>query len=272
MRIKVTFSDELKTLGKALKHLGHGKGAGYVAKQALNHGVRTARVKWHGEMEQSLILRNNFAKNTIVYRSATGTDVSKLRAVVGSLVKLKGGTTDSDMMAKVEFGESESKKGKHGVAVPTGYAAGQEGANPTTRVVRPKFRIDRTDVGGINKIVARFKEPRQRNAATIAMARRRGIEYGILETKHGHGLFKINKGRAAKKRASKRKRRSRAKSSASPVQFSSSGSPKLVWSYYNPTVRMRPHPTLEPTVQTMRRLMPNIFTAYLKKQFLFYRK
>ncbi|MBK9949947.1 MAG: hypothetical protein IPP12_22695 [Nitrospira sp.] len=263
MRIKVTFSDELKTLGKALKHLGHGKGAGYVAKNALNHGVFTARTKWHSEMQDRLILRNEFTKKAVSVVRATGTDITNLRAIIGSR---------AEFMDDVEDGQVESKKGKHGVAVPTGFAAGQEGANPTTKLVRARYRIGATDTASIQKDVARFRTSKQRNAVTIALARRRNVPFGVLETQHGHGLFKINKGRAAKKRASKRKRRSRAKSSASPVQFSSSGSPKLVWSYYNPTVRMRPHPTLEPTVQTMRRLMPNIFTAYLKKQFLFYRK
>lgn len=263
MRAKVSFTGELQALQKALKHLGHGKGAGYVAKNALNHGVFTARTKWHGEMQDRLILRNEFTKKAVSVVRATGTDITRLRAVIGSR---------APFMDDVEDGQSESKKGKHGVPVPTGYAAGQEGANPTTKLVRARFRIGATNTAKLQNTVARFRTSRQRNAVTIAIARRKDIQFGVLETKHGHGLFKINKGRAAKKRARKRKRRSRAKSSASPVQFSSSGSPKLVWSYYNPTVRMRPHPTLEPTVHTMRRLMPNIFTAYLKKQFLFYRK
>lgn len=263
MRVKVTFSDELKTLGKALKHLGHGKGAGHVVRSALNHGVFTARTKWHGEMQDRLILRNEFTQKAVVVRKATGTDITTLKAVIASR---------APFMDDVEEGQIESKKGKHGVAVPTGFAAGQEGANPTTKLVRARYRIGATDTANIQKDVARFRTSKQRNAVTIALARRRNVPFGVLETKHGHGLFKINKGRTAKKKPRKRKRRSRARSSASPVQFSSSGTPKLVWSYYNPTVRMRPHPTLEPTVQTMRRLMPNIFTAYLKKQFLFYRK
>ena len=263
MRVKVTFSAELKTLGKALKHLGHGKGTGYVAKQALNHGVFTARTKWHGEMQERLILRNEFTKKAVSVVRATGTDISRLRAVIGSR---------AEFMDDVEEGQVESKKGKHGIAVPTGFAAGQEGQNPTTKLVRARYRIGATDTANIQKDVARFRTSRQRNAVTIALARRREVQFGVLETQHGHGLFKINKGRTAKKKPRKRTRRSRARSSAPFTQFSSSGAPKLVWSYYNPTVRMRPHHTLEPTVHTMRRLMPNIFTAYLKKQFLFYRK
>lgn len=262
MRAQVTFSNELKTLQKALKHLGHGKGAGYVAKNALNHGVFTARTKWHGEMQERLILRNNFTKKAVSVVRATGTDITKLRAVIGSR---------AEFMDEVEDGQIEHKKGRHGVAVPTGYAAGQEGANPTTKLVRARYRIGATDTANIQKEVARFRKPNQRNAVTIALARRRNVQFGVLETQHGHGLFKINKGRTAKKKPRK-KRRTRSKARPVSAQFSSSGKPKLVWSYYNPTVRMRPHPTLEPTVQTMRRLMPNIFTAYLKKQFLFYRK
>jgi len=262
MRAQVTFSRELKTLSKALKHLGHGKGAGYVAKNALNHGVFTARQKWHGEMDDRLILRNNFTKKAVSVVRATGTDITRLRAVIGSR---------APFMDDVEGGQSESKKGRHGVPVPTGYAAGQEGANPTTKLVRARFRIGATDTANIQKDVARFRTSKQRNAVTIALARRRNVPFGVLETQHGHGLFKINKGRAAAKKKRKRNRR-RSKATPPPVKFSSSGAPKLVWSYYNPTVRMRPHPTLEPTVHTMRRLMPNIFTAYLKKQFLFYRK
>lgn len=262
MRARVTFSDELKSLSKALKHLGHGKGAGYVVKQALNHGVFTARQKWQGEMQDRLILRNNFTQRAVQVRRATGTDITTLKAVIGSV---------AEFMDDVETGQTESKKGKHGVPVPTGYAAGQEGANPTTKLVRARYRIGATDTANINQLVSRFRTPAQRNAVTVAMARRRGVPFGVLETKHGTGLFKINKGRAA---AKKRKRRRRSRTAAAPaaVKFSSSGAPKLVWSYYNPTVRMKPHPTLEPTVHTMRRLMPNIFTAYLKKQFLFYRK
>lgn len=261
MRARVTFSSEFQTLSKALKHLGHGKGAGYVVKQALNHGVFTAREKWHQTMDDRLILRNNFTKKAVNVVRATGTDITRLRAVIGSR---------APFMDDVEDGQSESKKGRHGVPVPTGYAAGQEGANPTTKLVRARYRIGATDTANIHATVARFRKPNQRNAVTIALARRRNVQFGVLETQRGHGLFKINKGRAATKK--KRKRRRRAGASPAPAKFSSSGAPKLVWSYYNPTVRMKPHPTLEPTVHTMRRLMPNIFTAYLKKQFLFYRK
>lgn len=262
MRVSLQFNAELKTLSKALKHMGHGKGAGHVVRNALNHGVFTARTKWHGEMSENLILRNNFTKKAVNVVRATGSDILKMRAIVGSR---------APYMDQVEDGQTESKKGKHGVPVPTGYAAGQEGANPTTKLIRARFRIGATNTNNIHNQVSRFPTTRQRNAVTIALARRQNVAFGVLETKSGVGLYKINKGRAAAKR-SKRRRRSRARAAPSPVSFSSSGAPKLVWSYHNPTVRMRPHPTLEPTVNTMRRLMPNIFTAYLKKQFLFYRK
>lgn len=261
MRTQVTFKGH-EVLAKALKHLGNGKGTAHVVREALNTTAFTARTQWHREMDSTLILRNNFTKKAVNVVRAKGSNANKLQSVVGSI---------APFMDNVEQGQRETKKGKHGVAVPTGFAAGQKGANPTTKLVRSAFYIRKTDVGNINAAVQKFSKREQRNAVSMAMARRRGgkFNYAVLESDKGFGLYKINQGKGKLRRKSYS---ARLNPEGAGAVNGSSWAPWLLWSYHNSAVRMRPHPTLEPAAIHARRMMPNIFTAQLKKQFLFYQR
>lgn len=199
------------------------KSAKYAVRNALNNAAFSAREDWQSEIRNTLILRNNFTVNAIRVRKVAGSstygEIRKMESRVGSV---------AEYMDEVEEGETEHKKGKHGVPVPTGYAAGQYGARPTTRLVQAKHRIKNVQIA--RPASGSWVSRKQQNAAAIRVAQKSPKSaFAYLDLGKTKGVFQIYK----------RKK------------------PKMVWNYSSGTVRMAPHKTLEPVVKRALRKFPS---------------
>ena len=201
----------------------------FASRNTLNSTAFTARLEWQVEVRNKLITRNKFTENSIRVDKAKGLDVSRQEAVVGSI---------APYMEDQEFGGSKSKKGKEGVAIPTTYSAGQgDNARPRTRLPRKpnkmaNIRIKHNKLRGSRK---------QRNLVAIQEAITTGNKYVFLDLSRRKGLFKIVGG----------KRNPRL---------------KMVWDLTRQSVRIPATPTLQPTIERVGPLVPEIHKESLEFQ------
>lgn len=222
-------SRDIEKLSAAMKQISE-KNAKYAVYESFNKAAFWARKEWQAEMRSTLILRNQFTERSIQIRKASGSkhgSLSKIEARIGSV---------ASYMDNVEQGETEHKKGEHGVAVPMGDAAGQ-GFVPTTRVVRENRRIATTVIS--RPKAGTWKSRKQLNAAAIRMAKTASKDgFAFLDLGKTKGVFRILK----------------------------RGKPKLVWNYSHSTVRMAPHKTLWPVVQKAAKVLPYVMERELQQQ------
>jgi hypothetical protein len=206
------------------------------AARAVPHAVRTAlnksafegRTIWQGELDQKMVLRNNWTKRSIQVDKATGVNLPTMQATLGSR---------ADYMAFQEEGDTRAKKGKHGVPIPTGVASGEgRGAQPRRRVVSRANRLSSIHLG--TRVGA---SRRQRNAITIRQAIASGRKHVFLELDRHVGLFRISGG--------KRK-------------------PKvdMIFDLSRNSVNIPKNPTLEPTLRRLGPRLPGMYAAAIIEQ------
>ena len=107
-------------------------GFAIATKQTVNRSAFQGRANYQDEMAKSMTTRNNFTKKSAIVKQAKGLKISRQEAIVGST---------QPYMETQEFGGTETAGGRHGVVIPTSYAAGQRGAQPRTRMVRKANRM-----------------------------------------------------------------------------------------------------------------------------------
>lgn len=135
----------------------------------------------------------------------------------------------ADFMGEQEFGGTVSGP------VPGPAAARQRPGGARTRPVR-------IPVTSIAASRGRGRTRKQRNAIAIAIAKRRGKRHALLDRPvGGKGLFWVGGG--------KRK-----------------VTTKLLWSVDRGSSRLKPHPTLGPTMRTMRPRVPRILLKAVQRQ------
>jgi hypothetical protein len=181
----------------------------FAMRNALNAVAFDARAEWQKRIKRSMTLRNKYTERSLRVEKVQTNRLADMQARVGSTL---------DYMAKQELGGRESAKGKHGVPIPTSSAAGQAmKARPRTKVVRRKNYLSAIQlarsVGGIRQ---------RRNAVAIKLAKEKTGGVAYLDLGKRKGLFAIPKGKRAK--------------------------PRMLYDLSRKNVRVRPRPTLEPTV------------------------
>lgn len=210
------------------------KAVPYAARDTLNSAAFEARRQWGDEIRRTMTTRNNFVAGTA------------LRVEKASLGRLEGmqskvGTIFEDM-PRQEFGATVSGKAGH-KGIPGPAAAGQAAGGHRTRPVRGANRM--SAIRAIH--AAKGATRQQRNAIAIAMTKRKGGKFVVLERpRGGKGVFAIGGG--------KRKTITR-----------------LVWDVSRRSVRIAPHPTLGPALRQVEPMMVRFQEQALLKQLRFHK-
>jgi hypothetical protein len=201
-------------------------GLKYAVAGALNDLAFGARRQWRAEMADRLTLRNKWTQGSVrVERARPGGPIERMRSVVGSV---------SGYLSEVEGGHIKTGKGHVGTAIPTTVASGEgRGGTKRLRAVR------RSMAGGALKLGGRGtgSTPRQRNAAALAIARRKRQRFVFLEGGvSGTGIYRITPSRKQLR-------------------------PTMLYNLGRKALRVKPHPTLGPALEVMDRRFPQLALA-----------
>jgi len=203
------------------------KAVGYAARNTLNRQAFDARKAWQGEMRSTFTLRNTWTMGSIRVEKASGYSLQTMQSRVGSGL---------NYLETQEEGGAKPGGGAYGQPIPTSVASGEgRGARPRKRTVRARYKL-----GAITLQQRPGGSRKQRNAAAIQQARRKGTKYAFLELGKGTGIAQIPKGKRGK------------------IQ--------LIWSLAHSGVKVPPHPTLGPAVAKVQRRFPRYAAAELLRQ------
>lgn len=203
-----------------LKHFNE-RAVPYGLRNALNSAAFEGRLLWQTEMKRTFVLRNQFTTRSVLVQKAQGTNVRTMHALLGSTAPYLA--TDE---------EGGRVKGKHGhKPIPGPVAAGQAAGSHRTRLVRAGRRLSAIKAAHGRPVGSRL----QRNAIAISVARRANKKFALLERPNGgKGLFLLGGG--------KRKVKAR-----------------LLWDLSRASVRIRPHPTLQRTLDALKPRLPALY-------------
>jgi len=193
----------------------------FAARKALNESAFQGRLLWQRKMRGEFTLRNRWTERSALVDRANGLLVSAMESELGSAL---------EYLEKQEEGFTESSSGKHGLPIPTGYAAGQDGANPRTRLVARRRWQSAIQLaprpGGVSR--------QARNYGAIAAAAKSGTRFVFLELGGRRmGIFE--------RKGSLR-----------------GGTLRMVWDMSRGSVRVDANQTLDPAIDELRPKLPSI--------------
>lgn len=199
---------EFRGYKEAQKDLERGIGLAIrdAMRESLNATAFEARRTWGKEIESRLTVRNKYTS-----RIALRVEKAKGRATFAMFSKV-GSIAD--------FMHKQEKGGPTKGPIPGPAAAGQKSGGMRTKPVRKVNRLS-----ALMATRGKGKTQQQRNAMAIAMAKRTGKKYAVLERdKGGMGVFRILGGKRSAKT-------------------------RLMWVVGRGSSRIKPTPTLEPTIR-----------------------
>lgn len=219
---------EIKGLERKLGELNE-RAIPFATRHTINtvafNTMRTAKLNARVKMT----MRNKWTEQSIRVERSKSLEIKRQAASVGSV---------ADYMEDQEFGTTRTKKGRHGVPIATGYAAGQEGQQPRTRLPRKanklaNIRTRRGRKSGTNRV--------QRNKVAILQAAESGDRFVFLDLGRRRGLFRLVGG----------KRRPRI---------------KMVYDLSRTAVNIPRNPWLQPSVQHEAVKLPGVYEKALRFQ------
>jgi hypothetical protein len=150
----------------------------FATKAMVNDAAFDARKEAISIVEDRMVLKNAWTKKSIRVQKETTLNIARQASKIGST---------EEYMADQEFGTTKRGRGRHGVSIPTGYAAGQEGQRPRTRLAQKANRIQniklrRNRRGSSRKI---------RNMIAVKQAAARGNKYVFLDTGRKKMIAKV---------------------------------------------------------------------------------
>jgi hypothetical protein len=165
-------------------------------------------------------IRNSYTPRSIRYERARGTSVNRMESAVGSI---------QPYLAEQEEGFTKRGGGKHGLPIPTSYAAGQEGARPRTKAIKR--------INWLNRLkVARSGRRAHSVGQQIVQAAQEAIATGrrtiFLPLRHP-GLYKVVGGRKTRR------------------GWPRGAKLKMLYSLEDRSARTEAHPWLEPAVRVV---------------------
>lgn len=156
----------------------------FATKATLNKAAFEGRERIQAGMRKKFIIRNKFTLNSIRVEKARGSIVKNHEAVVGSV---------APYMDDQEFGATKTKRGKHGVAIPTTVASGEgRGTRPRRRVARGanKKRNIR-----LTKARVKAKSRNQEIRASVLHAAATKKRFVFLRMSKHPGIYKVTGGK-----------------------------------------------------------------------------
>lgn len=212
---------QLRKLQKDLEKFAH-KAMPFAVKNGLNDIAFAARKEWaENQLPKAFTLRNTWTARGLRVDKATGRSIATMQSAVGSI---------RDYMLEREEGSTQTKRGKHGVAIPMTGASGQPKRAKRTKPVRPAnylqaLQVARTTTGTRKRrnVVGMMQAIKSGGVAYLEMrkATKGGGQGGLRK-----GLFRVSGG--------KRKPKLR-----------------LLYDLTKSVVRTKPIPTLEETLKAM---------------------
>jgi hypothetical protein len=143
--------------------------------------VNNAAFEAMGEAKQNIgskfTIRRPWVKKQVIVKKASGNNIDTQEALVGS---------PFEGLADQESGKTITAKGRHGVSIPTGYSAGQEGQRPRTRLPRTANRMQ-----NINLRRRRGRSKKQQNMIAVKQAASSGNKYVFLDTGRRQYVAKV---------------------------------------------------------------------------------
>jgi len=163
----------------------------FATRNTLNKAASTTWQKARANVEAGFVLRNKFTIGSIRYESEKRElDIDKQETRVGSI---------ADYMEEQEFGGVKVKRGKHGVPIPTSFAAGQDGQKPRTRLPSRSNKLGRIQLTKTGTINRRPKNTRQATLFAVYNAVATKKRFIYLRLGRGtQGIFKVTGGRLNK--------------------------------------------------------------------------
>lgn len=227
----MTFSADLKEIEEMEKDLK------FFKKRALPHATRATLTEaaWRGRAEQQqligqkLVERNKFTRRSIHAEPARSLVIRKQESAFGS--------TQEYMVTQEDGGVDRGRGGK-AVSIPTGYAAGQEGSRPRTKL--PKKANKMRNIR-LTKSKTRGKSRKQRNFLLIRDAKARSIKFIFMDLGRRKGVFRVL---GSKKRPKI----------------------KMVADVSRKSVRIPATPTLKPAFKKVSSELPGIYRKKLIEQ------
>lgn len=154
---------------------------------ATRHTINSAAFKAQGiardNVRNDMVNRNKYTIQSIQVDKARTLSVPAQAAIVGST---------ADYMETQEFGGTESSSSGKGVAIATGYSAGQEGQQPRTRLPR---RPNKMAAIQLQKRRKRGSTRKQQNFIAVRDAAASGSKFIYLDLGRRRGIFKITGGK-----------------------------------------------------------------------------
>ncbi len=152
----------------------------FATKQTINGTAFEAQKRAKSNIRESMITRNRFTESSVRVVQARGLVVNRQEARTGSIAAY---------MADQEFGDTKHSTGKHGVAIPTSYSAGQGEAKPRSRLPRKANALQNVQ---LSKRRGRSKGSKlQQNFVKVKQAAENGDRYVFLDLRRGPGIFRV---------------------------------------------------------------------------------
>lgn len=200
----------------------------FAIRDSLNASAHFAKAEWTKQLHVKLTIRSTWTQRGIRTERATGLDINRMVSAVGSV---------RGYMSKLEEGGTVSDP--MGVPIHTSVASGEgRGARPRTKAVRPSNRLNK-----IQRYKGSFGSQSQRNMQSVAKAQRGGgrNKVAYMELGAKKGLYKVS--------GSKRKPRI-----------------DLLIDLSRLTTKVKPHPTLQPTIARLAPRLPTIHALAIVRQ------
>lgn len=151
----------------------------FATKQTINSLAFKAQAISKQTIKKKMILKNRFSLQSIRVNQSKTLNVRRQESSIGSTL---------DYMEDQEFGVTKTKDGKKGVALATGYAAGQQGTTKRTRLPRRPNQIQNIK---LSRKANKAKSRKQRNLILIKDASQSSRKFVYLNLGKTKGIFKV---------------------------------------------------------------------------------
>ena len=180
-RVEIMFNvnvRDIKEMEKDLKVFAS-RAYPFATRETINSAAFIAQKVYRRAIKRELVTRNKFTIQSIQVEQSRTLVVNRQSSTVGSI---------ADYMEDQEFGGTKAKRGKKGVSITTGYAAGQEGQQPRTRLARRPNQL-------VNILLTKRRKAKgsrkQRNLIAVKQAAASSNKYVYMDLGRKKGIFKV---------------------------------------------------------------------------------
>jgi len=210
----------------------------FATRETLNTTAFTTQDFARSVVKIQMTLRNKFTLQSIRVEKARGLRISTQESRAGST---------ADYMADQEFGATKVKESAEGLPIATSFAAGEsENAQPRTKLPKPRNTLHNIS---LQKGRRKGKNRKQRNLIAVIDAVNSGKRFAFLRFNRTKGIFRVVGGRKNPKKGGPK-----------------GAKLKMVHDLTEQSVTIPPNPWLQPAVDKVIPLVPEIYKNKLEFQ------